>query len=140
VADEKGALEIRLERTELSRVELISFDLGTLVAYVNQGAASKDVLDAVREAARLNGEIQATKRSIANLDDEVKRISDDQARVRQNMNSVDRSSQLYTRYVTKLSEQETRLEQIATERDGLQKQQVEQEKALRDYLKGLNVS
>jgi hypothetical protein len=42
--------------------------------------------------------------------------------------------------VTKLNEQESRLEQITTERAGLEAKVVEQEKALRDYLKGLNVS
>jgi hypothetical protein len=139
-AGEKDVLEVKIERTDLSRVELISFDIATLVSFVKNGTASQEVLDAVREAGRLNGEILATKRAIGALDDEVRRITDDQTRVRQNMNSIDRTSQLYNRYVTKLNEQESRLEQITTERAGLEAKVVEQEKALRDYLKGLNVS
>jgi hypothetical protein len=56
------------------------------------------------------------------------------------MNSIDRRSELYTRYLRKFDEQETRLEALASERDAAQKKLDERRVALENYLKELNVS
>lgn len=138
-AGESSTLTVRQERTDYTRVQLTSFDLGSLVAYVRNGTASQEVLEAVREAARLNGAILETRRDIESIDAEVRRITEDQSRLRQNMNALDRRSELYIRYMTKLGEQETRLEAITGDRAALEAQLKTREAALAEFLRNLNV-
>jgi len=137
--DAKGEVTVRQQRTDFTRLEVVSYDLEMLAGFVSNGAASEAVLEAVREAARLNSAILETERSIAALDAEVQRLHDDQDRIRRNMGALDRRSDAYNRYVTKLGEQEDRLEEIRTERVELESRLVEQRSALAHYLRDLDV-
>jgi hypothetical protein len=134
------ALTVSQERVESSRTALVSAHMPTLVAHARNGRVSQDVLDAVREAARLQSLIAGAERELTRLDQERNEIAQDQSRIRQNMNSIDRRSELYTRYLRKFDEQETRLEALASERDAAQKKLDERRVALENYLKELNVS
>jgi hypothetical protein len=55
------------------------------------------------------------------------------------MGTVERTSQLYTRYVTKLNEQETELEDINDRRNAAQEKLEQQRREFNEYLRGLNV-
>jgi len=103
------------ERTDWRRLQLTEIDLPTLLSYRTTGDVSDAVINAFKEAARRQGEISDLQRRIGALNTERQGIDTDQARIRQNMNSVDRTSQLYQRYVQKLTEQESRLEAITAE-------------------------
>jgi len=83
--------------------------------------------------------VQDAERTLAQLVVERNEIGQDQNRIRSNMGSIDRNSDLYARYMQKLAEQETRLEQIVesirtttAERDARQQE-------LQEYLNNLNV-
>lgn len=67
-------------------------------------------------------------------------ISTDQSRIRQNMNRIDRNTELYTRYLRKFDDQETRLEQIHDLREDEQKRLDTLRRKLQDYLETLNVA
>jgi hypothetical protein len=138
-AGEKGGLTVTQERTRSESMTLLDFDMGTLLRYSRDGKASQAVVDAFREAQRLQSLVGDSQRALAALDKERNEIGQDQARVRENMGSIDRNSELYARYMQKLGEQETRLEAIvdaigktAAERDSRQQ-------ALSTYIAGLNV-
>ncbi len=138
-AGEKGGLTVTQERTRSESMTLLDFDMGTLLRYSRDGKASQAVVDAFREAQRLQSLVGDSQRALAALDKERNEIGQDQARVRENMGSIDRTSELYARYMQKLGEQETRLEEIVNaiekttaERDGRQQ-------AVNTYIAGLNV-
>jgi len=139
-ADDDAALAVRLERVDRTMIALASMNLDTLQYYVRQGKVSDKVLAAFREAARIQASINNAKKTIAQLDAETSEISKDQSRVRQNMNSISRTSELYTRYIRKFDEQETRIEQIHTKRKSEQERLNNLTKQLADYLQNLNVS
>ncbi len=139
-ADDDAALPVRLERIDRNLITLASMNIDTLQHYVRRGKVSDKVLAAFREAARMQASINSTQRTITQLDAEVSSISKDQARVRQNMNSIDRKSELYTRYIRKFDTQETRLEQIRNQRESEQQRLNNLKKQLADYLQNLNVS
>ncbi|MCE7973690.1 MAG: hypothetical protein DYG92_05085, partial [Leptolyngbya sp. PLA1] len=107
--------KIVLERTALQSYQLAEFSTDTLMLYAKNGRASDAVVNAFREAQKKKGAILDLQRQIAALERERTEINTDQARIRQNMGTgtIDRQSDLYTRYVKKLGEQETRLEAIA---------------------------
>jgi len=56
------------------------------------------------------------------------------------MGSIDRTSQLYRRYITKLGEQETRIEGIEREWKSARDELSRRETALTAYLKDLTVN
>ena len=138
-AGEKGGLKVTQERTRRDSIELLNFDAGTLMRYHRDGKVSDEVVAAFREAQRLRALVNDSQRALAELETERGEIGQDQDRIRQNMGSIDRNSELYARYMQKLGEQETRLEQIVdaiatttTERDARQE-------ALDAYVAGLDV-
>lgn len=134
-----GELAVTQERVEGQRFELLSFDAGTLMAYAKDGKASQAVADAFREASRRQGEIFATQRQIAQLEQERGNIGEDQKRIRENIRSLDRTNELYARYVETLNDQETRLGAIAGDLGTLNAQLERQRSELAAYVGQLNV-
>jgi hypothetical protein len=135
----KGALDVVQEHTDTQSIGVTQYDFNTLLAYARDGKVSQAVVDAVKKAADMQAAINNTQQRIALLDQERQTIDQDQARIRQNMSSVSRDTDLYRRYMTKLNEQESRLEAI---RDGREKEQdslTRQQLELQAYLQSLSV-
>jgi peptidoglycan hydrolase CwlO-like protein len=127
------------EHTDLQTFALTSYDLKTLVAYAREGKASKAVVEAIQKAAAMQAAITETQRRIGLLDQERQSIEQDQARIRQNMNSIARDTELYRRYTTKFNDQETRLEAIQEQRAKEQATLTGQQQELETYIRGLSV-
>lgn len=139
-AAKNASLTIPQEVVNYERIEVLSLDLPTVLSYAKNGKASQAVVDAIRKAADLQARVNTTRRDMEQLAAERKEIEQDQGRVRQNMTSIDRNSELYTRYMKKFAEQESRVEAITTQRDNLQKQLNTQQAELAAYLRGLNIN
>jgi len=127
------------ERTYLETYELLNYDLATLMVYVKDGRASQAVVDAFKKGAELRGAMSQTEQRLAELNREVEAITQDQLRVRENMKSIDRTTELHARYMKKLTEQESRLEDIGEERTRLETELRAQREALESYLRNLDV-
>ncbi|HPO93381.1 MAG TPA: hypothetical protein PL072_07900 [Phycisphaerales bacterium] len=136
-----GKLEVRQEMVQTQRAQVLDggYPLQTIVELNRSGKVSDKVLEAVRTAASKQNAINQTQRDIAQIDARVGEITAEQARIRENMRTIDRTTQLYTKYMTKLSEQETTLESLAQSKDAAQKKLEQQRQELADYLRGLNV-
>jgi hypothetical protein len=135
----QSKIEIVQQRVDLQSIGLLQMDMPTLTSYAKQGKVSDKVIDAFKEAARLQGVVSDTERHIQELEKQRQEIDADQARIRQNMQTIDRASALYAQYMKKLTDQETKVEQlhdqIATSRDALKKAQDD----LNAYVANLNV-
>jgi hypothetical protein len=138
-AGKTGELVVVQERTDRQRVAMTEYDLPRLLAYSQDGRASGDVVAAVRKAVDMQSEINTIKRRIAQLDQERSTIHQEQNRIRQNMGSVGRDSDLYRQYVQRLTQQETRLDELGTQREEQVRQQEAKERELNEYLRNLNV-
>lgn len=134
-----ASLPVVQERTYVQTYAVTDADLGTLIAHQRGGKVSQAVIDAVREAARRQAAINEVRALIARLDQERAAIDADQSRIRQNMSTVSRDTDLYRRYMAKLNEQESRLEALIAEREEAQATLVQRQKELNDYVRGLNV-
>jgi hypothetical protein len=136
---DSGAIDVVQEHTDLQSVAVTGYDFPTLAAYVQQGKASKAVLDAVKQASDMQAAINETERRVQLLDQERGSIDQDQTRIRQNMANIAKDSELYRRYMTKLNEEETRLEAIRDVREKEQATLTKQRGELDAYIRGLNV-
>jgi hypothetical protein len=138
-AAKSGKLTTVQERTDATSMALTSMNLNTLMAYVKNGKASDAVLQAFQEAGRRQGLIIEATRRIEALENERRTITEDQTRVRSNMGSIDRASTLYANYMKKLTEQETRLDQIVKLIDEGQTNLAQTRSDLENFLANLNV-
>lgn len=138
-ADTSGELKVVEAQTMYESMGVTSMSLETLLEYGKTGKASPAVVEAVKKAAAMQGEINVTQGQLSELDQELKAIAADQSRVRENMSRIDRNSDLYTRYMKKLEEQETRVEQVTAQAGKLRETLRRQQGALEQYLGALNV-
>lgn len=135
----KSSMKVVQEQARVQQYALVEYDLNSFLMYAKQGKASTAVADSMRKAAAINARIHEQSRKIDELEARRNEITEEQSRIRSNMNSLDRNSDLYRRYTTKLNEQETQVEAIMTERDTAQTARLAAEKELREYLRDLDV-
>lgn len=138
-AGKSSSMAVALERIERQSMAVTGYSVDALLAYSRQGKVSQKVVDAVREAGRLQAALNDAERRVRELDEERQAIEQDQSRIRQNMATIGRETELYRRYTTKLGEQETRLEQLLLEREKATQAVQAARLALEAYLRGLNV-
>lgn len=108
-------LTIAQERTDRQYIGLVDFDTNTLLTYSKEGKVSQKVVEAFRDAAARKRAVDEAQRKVQTLENERSEIDKDQSRVRENMKTIDRQSQIYSRYLQKLDSQETRVEALAKE-------------------------
>lgn len=132
-------LVVEHTRTDSTRIAVLGYNWQQALVHQTNGAASQGVVDAIRKASQMQGAINGIDRQLAELDRERDAITQDQDRIRRNMNSVQRGTDLHTRYIQKLNEQESRIESIIGEREDLQAQREQTQRELNDYLRNLNV-
>jgi hypothetical protein len=136
----KGAsLSVVQEWLQSQSLQLLQFDLPTLMGYAKSGKVSQAVIDAFKQAAAIQANINASEQRLARLDQEHQAIDADQTRIRQNMTSVDRQAEYYARLLKKLNDQETRLEEIKTARDEEQAKLNGLHEQMAAYLRDLDV-
>jgi hypothetical protein len=97
------------------------------------------VVEAVKKAGAIVARVNEADHGLARIETQRSDISNDQSRIRNNMTTIDRNSELYRRYTTKLNEQESALEGLAAERIKTEELKAAAEKELRDYLRDLDV-
>jgi hypothetical protein len=127
------------ERMRFEDVAVTSYDMNTLLMYRKDGKVSDKVMEAFQKAADKQGAIAKTERQITDLGAKIDEIFKDQQRIRENMGPIDRNSDLYRKYVSKFTEQETKLEELRDTRTKAQKTLEEQRNDLAEYLRNLTV-
>lgn len=138
-AGKQGTLKIVQEIVDHRQVEITSLDLKTLMSYSTQGDVSKSVIEAFQKASQLQGKVVDIERRQAQLVAERESISKDQDRIRSNMNTIDKNSDLYRRYMSKLTDQESRLESMAADAAKLGDDLAAARRAFEDYVSELTV-
>jgi chromosome segregation ATPase len=127
------------EQTFSQQIALTDIDLPTILAYQTQGKASKAVVDAFREGQKKRAEIAELQRQIEAIDRERAEIDKDQARVRENMRTIERDTDLYRSYIKQFTDQETRLKELSTQAKSVREQIEARRQAFSQWVTNLNV-
>ncbi|MEA3400480.1 MAG: hypothetical protein U9R79_04470 [Armatimonadota bacterium] len=137
--DQTEKLTVRMEHPVTERIALTSESLDRVAYYMRWDETPDDVKQALQKIIDM-------KRQIADLDTQIEtkqarlqQIDDEQARIRQNMEQLDHDSELYQKYVAKLTEQEDEFDQVRKEIDQLTQQRNSLQKELEDYVSKLSV-
>ena len=118
VAPAGGSVELvaTQARTRSERVSLVRLDGAGLDRLAVGGGLEPGVKASLQEAAQRRRAVAEAERAVAELDAERDRIAEEQKRIRENLQPLDRDSELRQRYVKLLGEQEDRLAGIVAER------------------------
>jgi septal ring factor EnvC (AmiA/AmiB activator) len=114
-------------------------DLGQLVIYSRTGEIPAAVREALAGAIQRRRTLLDTERQLAERGQRIAEITQEQNRIRENMKTVAQNAQYYQRLLAKLNEQESALEKLQEERDGLIRKRDLERRALEEYLASLTV-
>ena len=135
-----ASLGVREEQVVDQAFAVSNLDDNTILYYVRANVVSDKVKDALREVINRKHQIQQAMVKLQQLQQQIGAIEQDQNRIRQNMAQVQRETDLYRKYLAKFTQQEDQIEKLrgqvqetSTELAGLQK-------ALNEYLMGLDLS
>jgi hypothetical protein len=118
---------------------ITNLDDNAIIFYSKAKATSPAVAEALAEVVRRKRDIERIVREKADREHEIATIGEEQNRIRENMGRLERQSDLYTRYVQKFTEQETRIETLRGEIASRVAAEQESRKGLDDYLLGLDL-
>jgi len=113
-ASDQTELKVVETRTYQQQFRLLDSNINQLTAWSNTGELDKKLREALTKVAALKNEEQQLRQQAEDQRQQTRAITQEQGRIRENMGRVDRDSQLYERYLTKLSQQEDRLEALQT--------------------------
>jgi hypothetical protein len=137
--DKTAKLSVREDKQLTETVELVSSAPDTIAYYIKSKSVSAKVKDALEKAVTLRDRLNQTQADRARREQRVNEISQEQSRIRENMAKLSQSSELYTRYVKKLDQQETELDNLRQEIESLKGKEAKQQQELNDYLLNLDV-
>lgn len=132
-------LSVIQEHPLFSRVSLLDSDISMINFWYERRETPATVKTALAEILTRRRKLEEMRKRQQSIVEEIKQIGEDQDRIRKNMQSLDKVSALYQRYVKQLDEQETKIQALQTETTRLRTESLSAEQALRQYLDNLNI-
>ena len=133
-------LVVREELVTDESIVILNVDPGTLLTYSRSSVLSKDVRDGLAKAVQLRQSVTDTERQMADRTQRLAQITQEQARIREDMKTVAATTAYYARLLAKLNEQESTIERLQRERDELSSRRDSQRRELEEYLANLVTS
>lgn len=138
-AGKPAKLVVDEEQINQQQIALSNLDDNTIVLYTRSKVVSEPVKQALAEVVKRKQALALAMAEQQQLEQQVKVIEQEQSRIRQNMEQLDRKSDLYGRYVKKFSDQEDQVEKLRDQIQAVQQRVAEQRKSLDEYLRTLDV-
>jgi hypothetical protein len=132
-------LTVKEEVVQSESIALLPADVSRLVIYNRSGEIPAAVREALAKAIQLKQAIVDVERQIAERNQAIAEITNEQNRIRENMKILAQSTQYYERLLAKLNEQESSIERLQKERDGLTARRDALRKDLSDYVSALTI-
>jgi len=128
------------ETVRSEEVSLADLDADDAIEFLASGGQISDAMKAaVQKLIDMRGELAALVAQREEKDTQIEEIGEEQGRIRENMKELDRQSELYRKYVDKLTAQETELDALREQVKTLRAQEQEKEQAIAKYISELNV-
>ncbi|HEY2376804.1 MAG TPA: hypothetical protein VGH98_12575 [Gemmatimonadaceae bacterium] len=138
-AGKVATFTVKEEFIASSTVSLLGADFGPLLLAWRSGELPSDVRDALARAAQFRQELTETERQIADRTQRLAVITQEQARIREDMKTVSPNTPYYARLLAKLNDQESEIEKLQRDREELGARRDVQRKDLDDYVRNLDV-
>ncbi len=119
---------------------LMESGLDQIVYYQQAKEIGPKVKEALQRVVQLRSRLDDVHAQRTRLDQRTAEITAEHARIRENMQRLQQNSDLYTRYVKKLDQQETELEKLRKEIENLKNTEEERRGELQNYVMSLDVA
>jgi len=137
--DSTEELLAKEEKVTSEEIAILSGSTDSLIVYSKNEKITKKVRDALIEAIRIKQEMTGSQNKLASLTGQLESIKSGQDRLRKNIQTVGRDSELGRRYLKKLSEEEDQIEQLNKVIQETRNKAEEQQRVLANYLKNLDM-
>jgi hypothetical protein len=134
-----ATLRVVQKRTDQESFALLEGNEDTIRILAQNQQISEPIRQALSSILNRRRAIRNLEGQIRQQEARIKGITDDQARIRENMRALDRNSDLYRQYVQKLAQQEREIEGARAEIERLQEQRARAQRELSEYIAGLNL-
>ena len=133
---------LRVKETLPIQETILLMDSGIdqILYYQQAKEVSQKVKEALQRVMQLRSKLDDTRAQRTRVDQRTAEITAEHARIRENMQRLQQNSDLYTRYVKKLDQQETELENLRKDIERLKNIEEEHRRELQNYVMGLDVS
>jgi hypothetical protein len=122
------------ERVISQNFQVSNIDDNTIRVFLNSPVTSEKVKKGLQSALELRWAVAKTQREIAEQQNQLKVITDDQVRLRANLKEMPATAAAYKRYLEKFDAQETQIEEYQAKIKELQGVEFKQKKELEDFL------
>lgn len=131
--------KIKLEQVTDQTVTLADLGLDQIRFYLRSRVISPAVKQALEKVVTLRTELDRVSRVRQQTERNVAEQVAEQARIRENLRTLDRNTDAYRRQLAKFDRIETRIEELRAKLTELRSEEQQKREALQDYLLGLNV-
>jgi predicted nuclease with TOPRIM domain len=138
-AGKSGELTVVEEKQIQQTVHLLESSSDMIAYYLQAKQVSPAVREALQRVIALRDRLSQTTNRRDGLEQRVREIGQEQNRIRENMARLPQNADLYNRYVKKLDQQETEIDQLRKEAASLKTAEQEQKRELNDYLLSLDL-
>ncbi len=130
---------VKEENIQGQSIALASTALEDAQFYSRAGEIPAPVREALAKAVTLKQATVDSQRQISEREAQIRALDADQGRIRENLKTVGKTGDFAARQLKKLDDQESQIDRLRGEIDALHTKLDEQQRALDDYLGGLNV-
>ena len=134
-----ATLEVVEEQPGEQRIALTNIDAGQIGLFVQNKVPSQRVKDALGQVLAKKRGIEEIVRTKQEKEREIQVVEQEQNRLRQNMANLDRTNELYLKYVRKMTEQEDRVDGLRKEITALIQREQAARRELDDFLQKLEL-
>ena len=134
-----ATLEVVEEQPGEQRIALTNIDAGQIGIFVQSKVPSQRVKDALGQVLAKKRGIEEIVRTKQEKEREIQVVEQEQNRLRQNMGNLDRTNDLYLKYVRKMTEQEDRVDVLRKEITALIQKEQAARRELDDFLQQLEL-
>jgi len=141
VLDPKAKQELTVvEEHPISQsVALTDANADQVAAFLLMEKLSEAAKTALQRVVEMKTQLADLQRQRAEREARLSEITAEQERIRKNMEQLDRNSELYKKYVQKLTDQETEFEKLQAEIKQLKADEGKKLQEVQEYILGLNV-
>jgi hypothetical protein len=139
-AGKPAELKVEEQHTLSRQHGILGTDDKTLLFFAGREITSPKVKEALEQVVRHKQKLAELAAQRLQIDQQIVQIAEEQNRIRQNMAQLDRTNDVYLKYVKKLSAQEDQIEQLRAEQKAKATEEAAQRKVLDDFVAGLDLA
>ena len=134
-----ASVSVREERRLQESVRIADSGPDVIGIYLRATQVSPKIKEALQKIVAMRDKVEQTAAQRSRLEQRSKEIAEEQKRIRENMARLAQNSELYARYVSRLGQQETELDQLRVETENQRGIETRQRRELQEFLLGLEI-